>query len=177
MTPTRRNIELKARCSDLDAVRRSAEALGARDAGVLHQRDTFFAAHRARLKLREFGDGRAELISYIRPDTAQARGSDYAIGPVAHAEQLAAVLTHALGTSGIVVKTRHLLLYRHTRIHLDEVAGLGRFVELETVVDEQSDAEARAELDAVATALAIAPEDIEAVPYVELLARRITPAG
>lgn len=172
MTRTRRNIELKVRCSELEAVRRSAGALGARDAGVLHQRDTFFTAPQARLKLRDFGDGRAELISYVRPDAAQARGSDYLISPVADPEPLAAVLTHALGASGVVVKTRHLLLYRHTRIHLDEVAGLGSFVELETVLGEQTEADAQAELHAVAAALALAPEDAVPVPYVELLTRR-----
>jgi hypothetical protein len=43
-------------------MRAKAERLGARDAGILHQRDTFFIAQHARLKLREFGDGRAELI-------------------------------------------------------------------------------------------------------------------
>jgi len=172
MTRTRRNIELKSRCSDLDAVRRRAEVLGARDAGVLDQRDTFFVASHARLKLRDLGGGRAELIGYVRPDTAEARGSDYVICPVAQPEQLAAVLTYALGASGVVIKTRHLLLYRHTRIHLDEVAGLGSFVELETVLGEESEADARAELHDVATALELAPEDTVPVPYVELLARR-----
>jgi predicted adenylyl cyclase CyaB len=174
---TRRNIELKARCSDLDAARRRAEALGARDAGVLRQRDTFFTAGRARLKLRDFGDGRAELISYVRPDAAEARASDYLISPVAQPELLAAVLSHALGASGVVVKTRHLLLHRHTRIHLDEVEGLGSFVELETVLGEQSEADARAELHDIVAALEIAAEDVVAVPYVELLARQVTPAG
>ncbi len=171
MTRTRRNIELKCRCSDLDAVRRRAERLGARDAGVLRQHDTFFSASHARLKLRDFGDGHAELISYIRPDLTEARGSDYLICPVAQPESLAAVLTHALGASGVVVKTRHLLLYRHTRIHLDDVAGLGTFVELETVLAEQSEADAQSELQDVAAALELRPEDSVPVPYVDLLVR------
>lgn len=106
MTHTRRNIELKSRCSDLDAVRRRAEVLGARDAGMLRQRDTFFTARHARLKLRDFGDGRAELISYVRPDTAEARGSDYVICPVAQPDQLAAVLTHASGRRGTRLDVR-----------------------------------------------------------------------
>jgi predicted adenylyl cyclase CyaB len=66
---------------------------------------------------------------------------------------------------------RHLFLHRHTRIHLDEVEGLGSFVELETVVTEQSDEEAHEELRQVAEALELAPEDRAAEPYVELLQR------
>jgi adenylate cyclase, class 2 len=167
----RRNIEIKARCADLARVRESAERLGARHAGTLHQRDTFFTAPHARLKLRELGTGRAELISYVRPDVARARGSDYVVAPVEHPEQVRAALSHALGIACLVIKTRQLLLYRSTRIHLDDVDGLGSFVELETVIDGQSDEAAHAELSAIATALEIADDALIAVPYADLLSR------
>ena len=36
----------------------------------------------------------------------------------------------------MVEKTRRLFIWRHTRIHLDEVKGLGVFLELETVAKE-----------------------------------------
>jgi predicted adenylyl cyclase CyaB len=68
-----------------------------------------------------------------------------------------------------VRKTRRLYLHRATRIHLDEVDGLGTFVELETVITDQSDREGQAELDEIATALGLRVEDRVAVPYVELL--------
>jgi adenylate cyclase class IV len=126
----RRNIEVKCRCTDLVAVRERAEALGATDAGVLHQDDTFFDAPQARLKLRDFGDGAAELISYRRADTVQARASDFFVCPIADPSRLRATLAHALPTTGSVRKRRHLFFYRHTRIHLDDVEGLGAFVEL-----------------------------------------------
>jgi adenylate cyclase class IV len=96
-----RNLELKARCADLEAARERAARLGARRAADLEQRDTFFAAGRGRLKLRELGDGTAELIAYRRPDTASARGSDYELCPVDQAAPLARVLAHALGTTGV----------------------------------------------------------------------------
>jgi adenylate cyclase class IV len=165
----RRNIEIKCRCADLAAARLRAQELGARDAGVLHQHDTFFEAPSGRLKLRDFGDGRAELISYRRPDTAEAHGSDFFVYPVADPALLRATLAHALVTGGTVRKRRHLFLYRHTRIHLDEVDGLGTFVELETVMSDQSEREGRAELAHVADALALKPEDAVPQPYVELL--------
>lgn len=166
-----RNVELKRRCPDLEAVRRAAVALGARDMGILRQRDTFFNAPGARLKLRDFGDGRAELISYRRPDTADARGSDYRICAVADPAALVGALSDALGVCGVVQKTRHLFLHGHTRIHLDAVEGLGTFVELETVLSGLSDSEGHLELQQVAAALALGP--LEPVPraYVDLLRR------
>jgi adenylate cyclase class IV len=171
MAGPRRNIELKCRCADLAAVRARAQHLGARDAGVLEHHDTFFEAPLGRLKLRDFGDGRAELISYRRPDTTEARGSDFFVYPVGDPVLLRAALAHALATGGTVRKRRHLFLYRHTRIHLDEVEGLGTFVELETVMAGQSEQEGHEELAHVAAALALKPEDAIPRPYVELLQR------
>ena len=169
MSVRRRNIEIKCRCVDLDAVRRRAEALGARDAGVLRQTDTFFEAPHARLKLRDFGDGTAELISYRRPDTPAARGSDFIVCPVSAPAPLGEALAYALGVTSIVKKTRHLFLHRATRIHLDDVDGLGTFVELETVMSGQSDREGHAELDEIAAALGLGVADRVPVPYIELL--------
>ena len=118
------------------------------------------------------GDGHGELISYRRPDTREARGSDYFVYPVADPALLRATLEHALVSGGAVRKRRHLFLYRHTRIHLDEVEGLGAFVELETVMTGQSEHEGHAELAHVAEALALKPEDAIPQPYVELLLNR-----
>ena len=172
MTTVRRNLELKCRCTDLAAVRRRAEALGARDAGVLRQVDTFYEARHARLKLRDFGDGTAELISYRRPDTIEARGSDFIVCPVSSPALLADALSYALGVIGVVRKTRRLFLHRATRIHLDDVEGLGTFVELETVMSGQSAHDGQAELSEIADALGLDRDDAVPVPYVELLTRR-----
>jgi predicted adenylyl cyclase CyaB len=164
-----RNLELKYRCPDLAAVRERALQLGASDEGVLDQKDVFFKAPAARLKLRDFGDGTAELISYRRPDRVEARASDYEIFPTVDPAGLALVLRHALGMSGVVRKDRHLFLYRNTRIHLDRVEGLGSFVELETVMCGQSLEEAQAEIDGVAAALGLEREARVAVAYIDLL--------
>lgn len=166
-----RNIEIKYRCVDLGAVRTRAEQMGARAAGLLVQRDRFFAAPGARLKLRTHHGGRSELIGYRRADLSEARGSDYRIAEVGDPDALAEVLADALGDAGVVDKRRHLYLHEHTRIHLDEVAGLGGFVELETVLGGRGDAEGHRELARVAAALGLADRDRVAEPYVELLRR------
>jgi predicted adenylyl cyclase CyaB len=163
-----KNLEQKFRCSDLAAAEAAAKRLGATDRGLIEQHDYFFSAPHARLKLRRIG-GRdvAELISYRRPDSADARTSDYTIAPIANADALITTLTHALGKPRELVKTRHLYIYKSTRIHIDLIAELGAFVELETMLTTQTPAEAEAELNTVVEALAL--RDAVATAYVDLV--------
>jgi len=135
----RRNVELKAHDPDPKRSLATARALGADDHGVLRQRDTYFRAREGRLKLREQEPGGAVLIQYDRPDAAAARESRYRLTEVDDPETLRASLDAALGTLVVVDKERHLLLHDGVRIHLDTVAGLGTFVELEGVAGPDSD--------------------------------------
>ena len=133
------NIEIKLRVADWqDLLLRLGALDGIRDGGVLEQRDVFFDCPRGRLKLR-LGTGPAQLIHYERADAAALRSSRYTLIETPDGEDLCAVLQLALGTRGEVRKRRHLFLLDNVRIHLDEVHGLGRFVELEAVVDAQHD--------------------------------------
>jgi homotetrameric cytidine deaminase len=134
----RRNVELKARDRDPAATLRAALDQGAVDQGVLHQRDVYFAAPEGRLKLRIQDDG-AQLISYARADAATARLSSYRLVDVPDPDALIAALEASLGITVEVVKRRRLLLWQDVRIHLDEVDGLGSWVELEAVAPADSD--------------------------------------
>jgi adenylate cyclase class IV len=129
------NLELKARDADPAATEAACAALGARDAGTLVQRDTYFEVAHGKLKLREHlsGEAGAELIAYDRPDGDGVRVSTYERVAVDDPAALRSALSTALGVLGVVEKTRRLYLYRHVRIHLDEIAYLGSFVELEAV--------------------------------------------
>ena len=99
------------------------------------------------------------------------RASDYFIHATAQPETLRSVLSYALGEGGRVRKRRRLYLFEHTRIHLDEVEGLGTFVELETVLSGQSEEDGHAELKRVAAALGLDAEEQVATAYVDLLSR------
>ena len=137
-----RNVEVKIRVDDLAAMRVRALALGAADHGPIRQVDTYFATPsdgRARLKLREQRPGISALVAYRRPDTAGLRTSDYHLVPVDDPTALREALAHALGVVRRVAKTRHLLLLGRTRIHLDQVEGLGDFLELEVVLNDGDD--------------------------------------
>jgi homotetrameric cytidine deaminase len=134
-----RNVELKAVDPDPERSLAVALEMGAEDRGVLRQRDTYFRARAGRLKLREEEPGGATLIQYERPDAAEARESRYSLIPVPDPDALRDALSAALGTLVVVAKERRLLLWEGVRIHLDQVEGLGAFVELEGVARPESD--------------------------------------
>jgi homotetrameric cytidine deaminase len=140
LTELRRNLEIKARDADPRRTLEAALALGAEDRGELTQRDTYFDGARGRLKLREQTPGEPELIQYRRPDEQGPRTSEFRLVPVADAEALGRALDGALGTLVVVAKRRRLLLWEEVRIHLDDVDGLGTFVELEAPEDGQEEA-------------------------------------
>lgn len=133
------------------------------------QRDVFFAVSRGRLKLR-YVDSRGELIAYQRDDVAHVHESDYRILTTSEPQVLEEVLRRALTVIETVDKRRHLLEHRHTRIHLDDVAGLGRFVELETVADEIQIEDALQEHADLVALLGLEISERVAVGYVDLLA-------
>jgi homotetrameric cytidine deaminase len=166
MGAPRRNIELKATDPDPERSLRIALGLGAEDRGVLTQRDTYFRVAAGRLKLREEEPGGATLIQYARADSGEARESRYRLTPVPEPATLEASLAESLGVLAVVDKRRHLLLWEDVRIHLDAVAGLGTFVELEGVAPAESDLSA--EHDRVARlseALGLTPDRILATSY------------
>lgn len=165
-----RNVEIKARVRELDAVQARAAALSDAPAVVLEQEDTFFNVPDGRLKMRVFPYGKGELIAYRRPDAAGPKTSEYFVYRTPHPEQLADLLTRALGVRGIVRKRRLLYLVGRTRIHLDEVEGLGAFLELEVVLAEgQAEEEGEAIARRLLAELGVRDEDRVAEAYIDLL--------
>jgi predicted adenylyl cyclase CyaB len=170
MPGLQRNIELKARCPDLPAARAACGTLQLRGELFLRQIDTYFNCEHGRLKLRVIDDGKAELIWYDRCDEAISRASDYRVVPVSNANELREALNAAIGIRVEVRKRRRVLLWHNVRIHLDEVEGLGSFVEFEAVMDDGSDeATAHARLAELCRLLSIAPVDYLKDSYENLM--------
>ena len=136
-----RNIEIKARVADLDAIAAAARRLGAEGPVEILQDDSFFTCQNGRLKLRAFVDGSGELIFYRRADQAGPKESFYLRSRTPDPDVLRESLALAWGTAGRVRKRRLLYLLGRTRIHLDQVQGLGAFVELEVVLREGESAQ------------------------------------
>jgi len=165
-----RNIELKARLADLARARDTAARLGARPLGILRQVDTYFTCAQGRLKLRQIDDREACLIAYERPDRADAKASDYHLVPVADADALLAALSVACGVVAVVAKRRELWMYENVRIHLDDVAELGSFLEFEAVLGpDHDDRQGESQLALLRAAFEIPNSDLLARSYVDLL--------
>jgi adenylate cyclase class IV len=166
-----RNIEIKARIGSVAELLPRVQALaGGAAATLIEQDDSFFPCTHGRLKLRRFADGSAELIHYQRADAGGPKLSDYVRVPVTDADALHTALARAQGELGRVQKRRWLLLVGATRVHLDEVQGLGDFLELEVVLAEgRSEAEGQAEAERLMAALGVQPGQLLAGAYLDLL--------
>ncbi len=164
------NIEIKARIGNLSLLRERAERLSQTHAELLLQEDSFFCVPKGRLKLRVLGSARGELIYYEREDLAGPKSSHYLLFPTSDPAALRAVLEASLGLLGIVRKQRWLFMVGNTRIHLDDVEGLGAFMELEVVLQPgQSAEEGRAIAADLMRQLGIDPGDLVAGAYLDLL--------
>jgi predicted adenylyl cyclase CyaB len=164
------NVEIKARAAAWDHQRHLAEQLSHSPAQRIIQEDVFFQVRAGRLKLRIFSPGEGELICYHRSDISGPKQSDYSISRTADPAGLRAALAAALGIRGVVRKQRDLYLVGQTRIHFDDVESLGRFIELEVVLQGSQTPEdgARIAQELMAT-LQIRPADLIEGAYVDLL--------
>jgi adenylate cyclase len=170
---TRRNIEIKARLRDHEAAAALARRLSGDEPQALNQEDTFFRAASGRLKLRKFSDRAGELIAYSRPNQPGPKRCDYVIAPVEHPDLVRQALAAALPVIGIVRKTRLVFLVGQTRVHLDDVEGLGRFLELETVLTPaQSDADGQREAAGLLARLGVTEDDLISGSYIDRLIAR-----
>jgi predicted adenylyl cyclase CyaB len=166
------NIEIKARARDFEEIRRRAESLSNTPVEVIRQEDTFFNTEKGRLKLRVLALNRGQLIYYTRPDYEGPKRSEYHVYETIDPENLRRVLELAYGIRGVVRKTRYLYLVGQTRVHLDDVEGLGQFMELEVVMGEgQSDTEGQAIAEDLMSRLAVERGDLIEGAYMDLLER------
>jgi predicted adenylyl cyclase CyaB len=166
------NLELKATYTNMEELRRLVLQLGAEYQKTMHQLDTYFNVPKGRLKLREIDGEVAQLVYYERTDERTSRYSDYSLVEIADAPGFKRMMLDALGVKAIVDKVRELWLYGNTRIHIDEVNGLGYFVEVETVITNQTEAEVQAEHNLVKDVLAIDDAQIVPVSYSDLIIKK-----
>ena len=135
---------------------------------AIPQEDIFFNTPQGRLKLRILSEARGQLIYYTRPDQEGPKRSDYHIFQTGDPANLKQVLELAYGIRGVVRKTRYLYLVGQTRVHLDDVEGLGQFMELEVVMQEgQSDAQGQTIAEGLMASLGIERSDLLGLAIVE----------
>ena len=126
------NVEIKARCGRAGEIRRTLMRRSAICKGTERQVDTYFRCPSGRLKLRE-GNIENALIHYDRPEEAGPRRAVVTLYRAAPDPALKQALTEALGVLVVVRKTREIYFIDNVKFHVDEVEGLGSFVEIEAI--------------------------------------------
>jgi predicted adenylyl cyclase CyaB len=165
-----RNVEVKARIESVEAMAARVAGLADRGPIEIDQDDTFFACQQGRIKLRAFSATQGELIFYQRPDRAGPKESRFVISPTSSPDSLREALVLAYGSAGRVRKHRTLYLVGRTRVHLDRVADLGDFLELEVVLaEDESPTVGVKEARALMTALGLTDGQLVDGAYVDLM--------
>ncbi len=120
--------------------------------------------------MREIRGEQSQLIWYQRENSLDSRASDYLIAPVDDSAAIKGVLQHAYGIRGVVQKLRRLYLYHNVRIHLDEVAELGEFLEFEAVLTSPADKdEGHGQVEFLRQEFRISAVDLIADSYSDML--------
>lgn len=164
------NIEIKARAADWENQLRQARALCDSEEELI-QEDVFFNCFQGRLKLRILEEGQESyLVFYKRNNQNGPKSSRYETASVSDPASMRALLSKALGEGRTVEKRRIVLFAGQTRIHFDEVEGLGKFIELEVCLKPgQSPSEGEAVARDLMKRLGIGDSDLLEGAYVEML--------
>lgn len=168
--PLSRSIGVKARIASVEAMLPRVAALADGPPERIEQDDTFFCCPNGRLTLRAFAGGGGELLFYRRPAGAGPRESWCRRVPASEPDALRVLLSEALGEIGRVRKRRLVFMIGAIRAHLDQVSGLGDFLELEAAQAPGQDAEVgRAPILDLLDRLDITPVQLIEGAYIELL--------
>lgn len=164
------NIEIKARCSDPSFIRNYLLSQNAELRGTDQQTDTYFNVPNGRLKLRE-GVIENNLIFYERNNQAGPKQSDFRLVKVEDPAGLKAALTDALGQKVVVKKQREIWYINNVKFHIDEVPGLGSFIEIEAgnLLADLSREQLQEQCDFYMNAFGIKSDDLVEVSYSDLL--------
>jgi adenylate cyclase, class 2 len=164
------NVEIKARCSDPVSVREYLLSKGADCKGIDEQTDTYFNVKQGRLKLRE-GNIENNLIYYERNDQAGPKKSNFQLIKVENSDDLKNVLTRSVGVKVIVHKKREIYYLENVKFHIDEVPGLGNFIEIEAgnMLAPLSQKELEEQCNEYMQAFGIKPQDLVEVSYSDMM--------
>ena len=163
------NVEIKAQSADPGYIRQYLQA-NARFVGKDEQTDTYFNVANGRLKLRE-GSIENNLIYYERNDEAGPKDSHFNLVKIADSKGLKEVLEKSCGIKTVVKKSREIYYIGNVKFHIDEVPGLGSFVEIEAgnVLVTKTKEELQEQCNFYLKEFGIKEEDLVATSYSDML--------
>jgi adenylate cyclase, class 2 len=164
------NVEIKAKCDNPSGIRNYLLANNAEFKGIDEQTDTYFNVRNGRLKLRE-GIIENNLIFYERTNQAGPKNSHFHLVKVEDAKAMKEVLTKSIGVKVVVKKKREIYYISNVKFHIDEVPGLGSFVEIEAgnILDDLTQKQLKEQCDFYMLEFGIEPEELVEVSYSDML--------
>lgn len=161
------NFELKTKISDCAKTLERIKSIGATYKETMNQVDYYFQTGAEKEKIREINNKEIHLISYKRSEKKGRKDSNYTI-KIISLEQKKSLLEQK-PLLCLVDKIRQLWIYKNTRIHIDNVVGLGDFMELETVVGNISKSQGANEFGEVVNKLGIEFNKTEPFSYSDMV--------
>lgn len=163
------NVEIKARCMDASFIRNYLLSNRASFKGTDEQSDTYFNVPNGRLKLRE-GNIENNLIFYERTNQAGPKNSHFHLVKIDDAKGLKEVLVKSNGIKVVVKKRREIYYINNVKFHIDEVPGLGSFIEIEAgnVLVDLSQVQLKEQCDFYVREFGIKEEDLIEVSYSDM---------
>ncbi|HRY60068.1 MAG TPA: CYTH domain-containing protein [Patescibacteria group bacterium] len=131
------DIEIKARCENQEKIRKILKLKKAKFLGKFNMEDVYFNVKSGRLKTR-VGDIDDILIQYNRENKSSPKRSDFLVSIIDKKSNVIPSLKKALGVKVIVKKQREIYILDNIRFHIDNVVGLGKFIEIEVRGEKES---------------------------------------
>ena len=126
------NVEIKAKCSDIEHIRTILKSRNVDYKGLDHQIDTYFKVSHGRLKLRE-GNIEHALVFYQRSNQEGPKESQVILYKNSPKPGLKAALEAACEILTVVDKQREIYFIDNVKFHLDDVKSLGTYCEIEAI--------------------------------------------
>ena len=164
------NVEIKAKSNHSEFIRDYLAANGAEFKGIDEQTDTYFNVSHGRLKLRE-GNIENNLIYYERTNEAGPKNSHFHLVKIVDANSIKEVLTKSIGIKVVVKKKREIYYINNIKFHVDEVARLGTFIEIEAsnITADISKEKLKEQCEFYIKEFNIKSEDMISVSYSDML--------
>jgi predicted adenylyl cyclase CyaB len=167
------NVEIKAKCSDPEFIRKWLLLHNAKFIGTDEQTDTYFNVTSGRLKLRE-GNIENNLIYYDRSDQPGPKKSDFQLVKIGNPAELKEVLTKSCGIKMIVKKKREIYYIENVKFHIDLLDGLGSFIEIEAgnILADKTESELLEQCNFYLKELGIKESDLIAESYSDMFLQK-----
>ena len=163
-------IEIKAHCPDPDRTEAILASLGAGPTGRFSQVDYCYCLSDGRLIIRKNGPGDGVILYYVRAMSREPSRSDSTSVAIGDPEIMIRIFSSIVGKAVEVEKTRKVWIRDNVTANIDDVFGLGMFVELAATSEEWCVKDNIERIRTLMLAMQIPKDAIVAKSYSDLIA-------